>query len=208
MGKGDETRERILRRALAMVSKEGLDGLSIGHLANEVGMSKSGLFAHFGSKEELQLGVLDTAVETFFSSVIAPALRAPRGIPRLEDFFDRWVTWERSPELPGGCPFIAMAHELDDHPGALRDRLVAYQRDWIDALATAARIAVDEEQFQSDLDTAQFAYDFYSIILSYHYFSRLMRDANAENQARTAFRRLLDQARDPSRDPSRARAQI
>jgi len=158
-------------------------------------MSKSGLFAHFGSKEELQLGVLDTAVERFVNKVVAPALQAPRGIPRLQDLFDRWLSWERSPKLPGGCPFIAAAHELDDRPGVLRDRLVDYQRDWVDALATAARIGVDEGHFLADLDTSQFAYDFYSIILSYHYFSRLLRDPKAEHQARTAFQRLLEQAR-------------
>lgn len=195
MSKGDETRARILRSALAIASKEGLDGLSIGRLAGEVGMSKSGLFAHFGSKEDLQLGVIDTAVESFIAAVVAPALRAPRGIPRLQDLFDRWLAWEKSPSLPGGCPFIAAAHELDDRPGALRDRLVDYQKDWVGALATAARIAIDEGHFQSDLDADQFAYDFYSIILSYHYFSRLLRDPNAKNQATTAFLRLLEQAR-------------
>jgi AcrR family transcriptional regulator len=195
MRKGDETRAAILDRAVAEASRLGLEGLTIGNLARQVGLSKSGLFAHFGSKEELQLDVLAAGVERFVAQVMAPAFRAPRGLPRVEALFEGWLAWARQPALPGGCLFVALANELDDRPGPLRDRLVAYQRDWIDTVATAARIAVDEGHFRPDLDRRQFAYGFYSIELAFHHFDRLLSDPDAERRARTAFRELLTLAR-------------
>lgn len=195
MAKGEATREAILERALSMATQTGLEGLTMGSLAKEVGFSKSGLFAHFQSKEQLQLDVLETAVARFIETVMAPALRERRGEPRVRALFDRWLEWEDAPFLPGGCPFVSFATELDDRPGPVRDRLVGYQRDWLQALATAARIAVDEQHFRSDLDSAQFAFSLYSIILSYHYYSRLLRDPAAEALARRAFETLLAASR-------------
>lgn len=189
--KGEETRALILDTALRMVSRLGLEALSIGGLAGEVGMSKSGLFAHFDSKEDLQLAVLQTAVDRFIAEVISPALRAPRGEPRVRALFEGWMDWEDAEYQPGGCVFIGTANELDDRPGALRDQLASSQRDWLEALATAARIAVEEGHFREDLDTRQFAYDLYSIILAYHHFSRLLRDPDAEARARRAFDGLM-----------------
>ncbi|HUO86105.1 MAG TPA: TetR/AcrR family transcriptional regulator [Thermoanaerobaculia bacterium] len=191
MSKGDDTKATILRRAVADASRFGLAGLTIGNLARGVGLSKSGLFAHFGSKDDLELQVLETGVELFVARVMAPAFKARRGRPRIDALFEGWLAWESHPELPGGCLFVALANELDDRPGALRDRLVAYQRDWIGAIATAARIAVDEGHFRADLDCEQFAYDFYSIELAYHHFKRLLRDADSERRARTAYAELL-----------------
>lgn len=190
MSKGDETKAAILDRAVDLASRIGLEGLSIGGLAGETGLSKSGLFAHFESKQNLQLEVLRTSAERFVSLVLAPALKKPRGIPRIRALFENWLSWSRS--MPGGCFFVAAANELDDRPGPLRDQLVAYQRDWTSALATAARIAVQEGHFHRDLDVSQFAYDFYSILLAYHHFSRLMSDRNAEARARRSFERLLE----------------
>ena len=195
MTNGEETRTAILDHAFAAASRLGLEGLTIGNLADEVGLSKSGLFAHFQSKEELQLRVLETAVGRFIETVVAPALKAPRGEPRVRALFERWVEWGNSYLQPGGCIFIAAANELDDRPGPLRDRLVGYQRDWLQALATAARIAVEERHFRADLDTAQFAYDLYAVILAYHHFSRLMRDPAAEARARSSFDSLLAASR-------------
>src|SRR5687768_1369182 len=160
---------------MAVASAEGLKGLSIGDLAKRVGMSKSGLFAHFTSKEELQLEVLRLAIERFVDNVVAPALRAPRGEPRLRSIFEHWLGWERAQFQPGGCIFMATANELDDRPGPLRDRLVASQRDWLQALATAARIAVEEGHFRRDLDAQQLAHDLYAVMLAFHHFSRLLR---------------------------------
>ncbi len=194
MTKGDETKAAILPQAMALASQKGLEALSIGELAKVVGMSKSGLFAHFDSKENLQLQVLATAAEYFVETVVSPAFKAPRGIPRLRALFDNWLRWAHDPNLPGGCLFLAVANELDDRPGPVRDRLVAYQRDWFDTLANAARIAIKEGHFRDDLDGAQFAYDFYSVILAYHHFHRLIRDPQAETRARSGFERLLDDA--------------
>ena len=194
MTKGEETRAAILDEAVAMASRIGLEGLSIGALAGETRMSKSGLFAHFESKQNLQFAVLQASVDRFIAQVVAPALTEPRGLPRVRALFENWLAWSNDPERPGGCFFIAAANELDDRPGPLRDRLVGYQRDWLDALATAARIAVDENHLRPDLDTQQFAYDFYSILMAYHHYSRLMRDPDAESRARTSLARLLEQS--------------
>lgn len=193
MTKGEDTKAAILDRAVDLASRIGLEGLSIGGLAFETGLSKSGLFAHFDSKQNLQLEVLRTSAERFVSAVIAPALKMPRGVPRIRALFENWLLWSRS--MPGGCFFVAAANELDDRPGPLRDQLVAYQRDWVSALATAARIAVEEEQFRRELDVTQFAYDFYSTLLAYHHFSRLMSDKDAEARARLSFERLLETSR-------------
>jgi len=198
MSKGEETRSAIVGEALSQASRFGLEALSIGGLARRVGMSKSGLFAHFESKEALQLQVLESSVERFVEQVVAPALKEPRGIPRIAAFFERWLAWEHDPMLPGGCVFMQLANELDDRPGPLRDRLVGCQRDWVGALATAARIAVDEGHFRADLDCQQLAYDLYSIMLAYHHFHRLLRDEHAEQRARRAFRTLLDTCRPPA----------
>lgn len=191
MAKGEATREVILDKALSIATQTGLEGLTMGNLAKEVNLSKSGLFAHFQSKEQLQLDVLETAVARFIEMVVTPSLREPRGEPRVRALFDRWLEWEDAPFLPGGCPFVALASELDDRPGPIRDRLVGYQRDWLQSLATAARIAIDETHFRADLDPSQFAFNLYSIILSYHYYSRLLRDPAADQLARRAFEALL-----------------
>lgn len=196
--KGEETRAAILDQALASASRLGLEGLTIGNLAEAVGMSKSGLFAHFRSKEDLQLQVLETAVRRFVEMVVAPALKAPRGEPRVRALFDRWMDWEKADFQPGGCIFVATANELDDRPGPLRDRLVGYQRDWLQAIATAARISVEEGHFGADVDVQQFAYDLYAIILAYHHFSRLMGDPAAEARARRSFESLLSTVRTPA----------
>jgi hypothetical protein len=136
--------------------------------------------------------------------VIAPALKAPRGEPRLRALFDRWLQWEQASFQPGGCIFIATANELDDRPGPLRDQLVGSQRDWLEALATAARLGVDEGHFSPDLDTEQMAYDLYAIALAFHHFKRLLRDPQAEARARRSFERLLASSRpDSSANPGR-----
>ena len=197
--KGEETRALILRRALAMSSKIGLHGLSIGEVAKAAGMSKSGIFAHFDSKEDLQLQVLETAVERFIGEVVMPALRQPRGEPRVRALFDNWLDWFEERSLPGGCPFFGAAAELDDRPGPLRDFLVSNQRDALSAMVTAARIAVQEGHFSGDVDVEQFSHDVYSTLLAYHHFSRLLDDPKAADRARTAFEALLDAAREDSR---------
>ena len=126
---------------------------------------------------------------------MAPAFHAPRGIPRIRALFDSWLKWSGDSRLPGGCIFISLSNGLDDQPGPLRDRLQEHQRGWIDGLAKAARIAIDEGHFRTDLDTEQFAYDFMSLVLGCHHYQRLMRDPKAERRATRAFERLIDAAK-------------
>lgn len=191
MSKGDETRSAILSKALSIASLSGLEDLNFGGLAKAVGMSKSGLFAHFGSKEALQLAILDTAAERFVALVIMPALEAPRGLPRIRALFENWMSWETAKFLPGGCPFVAIAAEVDDKPGPVRDRLVSTQRDWLEFLAGASQAAIRQGDFAAGVDPEQFAYDAHSIVLGFHYFSRLLRDPRAFELARAAFEALI-----------------
>lgn len=197
MSKGDATRAAILDRALASTSRVGIDGISIGTLAHDVGMSKSGLYAHFDSKEDLQLKILELAIERFIDTVIRPALTAPRGAPRVRSLIEHWMRWEDASFLPGGCVFISLANELDDQPGPLRDRLVDSQGQWLAALAKAARLAQEEGHFRDDLDPEQFAYELYSVILGYHHFRRLLRDPAARRRVQHALDDLLESAAAP-----------
>jgi len=194
MSKGTATRERILEQALKDASLQGLEGLSLGRVAEEVGMSKSGLFAHFGSKEELQRQVLGAAAEKFGAIVVKPALTAPRGIPRVRAMFEGWLRWERDQSVPGGCVFTHAQAELDDKPGPVRDTLADWQRQWKEMLARAASIAIEEKQFRKDVDTKQFAFQMFGIIFAYYHAKRLLDDPTAEAQARAAFESLVEWA--------------
>lgn len=195
MSKGETTRAAIVEAALATASQVGLEALSLGELAKQVALSKSGLYAHFSSKENLQLAVLARAAEHFVEVVVAPALKMPRGEPRVRALFERWFDWSRASQLPGGCLFIAAASELDDRPGPLRDALVASQRDWLSVLAQAARIAIEEGHFRPGLDPDQFAWEADALILGYHHSARLLQAADAETRARSAFEAQLAAAR-------------
>jgi len=195
VSKGEQTRGAIVGSALALASEVGLEGVSIGVLADRMKMSKSGLFAHFSSKENLQVAVLDEAIRRFVEIVISPALREKRGEPRVRALFDRWLTWMDQDFMPGGCIFMAASVELDDKPGPARDRLVQSQKDWLDTLAGAARIAVEEGHFRSDLDVSQLAFELYSTVQGYHVLRRLVRDPRALARTRAAFDRLLLNAR-------------
>src|SRR4026209_785464 len=128
MTKGAQTRENILDHAVRLASETGLEGLTIGTLADELKLSKSGLFAHFRSKEALQVQVLEHVAARFVDFVVKPALAEPRGAPRLRALFERLIEWPKRKEFPGGCPIIAAASELDDRPGPARDLLVGQQR--------------------------------------------------------------------------------
>ena len=195
MRKGELTRHAILARATALASGAGLEGVTIGRLSQALGLSKSGLFAHFRSKDALQVQVLRFAGERFVEQVVRPALEAPRGEPRVRELFERWLGWERSRAVPGGCPFVAAAVELDDRPGPARDELVRLQRDWLEVIATCCRKAVSEEHFDPSTDPDQFAHDLNAIMLGYHQSSRLLRDPAAEARARAAFEARLAAAR-------------
>ena len=205
MGKGELTRQAILERATALASRSGLEGVSIGHLADELGLSKSGLFAHFGSKEALQVAILRFAAERFVENVVRPALAQPRGEPRVRAIFERWIAWDRSHSVPGGCLFVAAASELDDRPGPARDELVRLQRDWLDSIAISFRTGITEGHFRPEADAEQFAHDLYAVMLGYHHARRLLRDPAADARARASVEALLAAARRPVR-PAPAKA--
>lgn len=196
--KGEETRQRILDGALALASTQGIEGVTIGDLASALDLSKSGLFAHFRSKEALQIAVLQAAAERFTRVIIVPALKARRGEPRVRALFERWLTWGNSAEMPGGCIFITAAAELDDRPGPVRDVLVQGQKDLLGTVAQAARIAVEEGHFGAELDVEQFAFELYAILLSFNHATHLMRDPRAKERAQRAFEHLIASARSAS----------
>ncbi len=198
MGKGEETRSAVLDEAMRMASAVGMRGLTIGTLADATGMSKSGLFAHFRSKEQLQLDVLDHAAALFVDMVMRRALKAPRGEPRLRELFERKLIWDGMNEgvLPGGCIFTSLATELDDEPDSpLRDKLVKHERDWLDSVAMMFAAGVGEGHFDESVDPAQFAYGVQGIMLAHHHATRLMRDPGADQRARAAFESLLRSAK-------------
>jgi AcrR family transcriptional regulator len=195
VAKGEQTRRAILARAFEIAKTSGLSGLSIGRLAEETGLSKSGLFAHFGSKEALCVAVVEEAAQQFVEFVMAPALQKPRGEPRIRGLFERWVEWGQQ---PGGCFFVAAVAELDDQPGPARDALVQSCRDWLDALATAARITVAEGQFRADVDPDQFAFELYSTMLGFHTYQKFLRAPASLARARDSLERLLIAAREPA----------
>jgi AcrR family transcriptional regulator len=189
--KGERTRAAILDAALRIVSKAGLDGLTIGTLADATGMSKSGLFAHFGSREELLLAVLAHGQAEFTEFVFQPAMGKPRGLPRLKAMFTNWLDWTESAELPGGCPMIGGASEFDDKPGPVRDMLAGGQRTWIDTLKRTVRQAIDEGQMPKDTDPEQIAFEMFGIALVVHHHRRLLGYPKARARALAALDKLL-----------------
>lgn len=195
MRKGEATRQAILDRAVALARQVGLEQLTIGRLADDLALSKSGLFAHFQSKEALQVQVLEAAGAQFVELVLKPVLARPRGEPRVQAIFEQWLTWEGGPQSAGGCLFVQASAELDDREGAARDRLVRLQREWLRSIATTVRGAIQEGHFHGQVDPDQFAYDLNGIILAYHHAARLLRDASADARARRAFDTLLEQSR-------------
>ena len=189
--KGERTRAAILDEALRLVSKAGLDGLTIGTLADATGMSKSGLFAHFGSRDELLLAVLAHGQAQFGEVVFQPAMAKPRGLPRLRAMFVNWLDWTESAELPGGCPMIGGAAEFDDKPGPVRDMLAGGQRTWIETLKRTVRQAVDEGQLPAGTDPEQIAFEMFGIALVVHHHRRLLGYPKARARALAALDKLL-----------------
>jgi AcrR family transcriptional regulator len=194
MTKGSRTRETILDQAVELASVTGLGGVSIGTLATHTGLSKSGLFAHFGSKETLQVETLRTASRHFVEVVVSPALEQKAGLERMRALFENWVAWSTKSGARGGCLFVASAVELDDQAGPARDYLVEKQREWLEVISRSARRAIEVGAFRDDLDTEQFAHDLYSIFLGFHHARRLLQDPKADARARAAFANLLRDA--------------
>jgi len=193
VGKGAQTRETILDLASRRAAVLGLEGVTFGDLARELSLSKSGLYAHFRSKEALQVEVLDREAGAFTDSVVRVALKAPRGEARVRALFDGWLGWMHA-KKDTGCLFAAAAAELDDRPGPVRDRLVEQQRDLDELFVSVVRTAVKEGAFRADLDPEQFTFEAHGMILIFHHDSRLLESAQALQRARRGFDRLVDDA--------------
>lgn len=194
MSKGIGTKENILKTAFELTSKFGLEALSIGELAKSVGMSKSGLFGHFKSKEKLQIQVLDFAADNFVKKVVKPALKEKRGLPRLIAIMENWRKWS-SNYLPGGCPFLSAIVEFDDRPGPVRDHLKKLQSTMIGTFERSVKIAVEESEIKADADTEQMAYEIYSNMIGYHIYNRLLKDKKAHDKFLTTFDGIIQKVR-------------
>lgn len=187
--KGASTRDAILDHAYGIACCAGLEGLSIGPLAQSVGMSKSGVFAHFGSREELQLAVMDSAAKRFVAHVMLPALKRPRGIPRLRAIIEAWFDWVRHND--GGCLLLTAVGEYDDRPGVLRERVVAQQAQWRDELARAVALAVEEGHLRADTDGQELAFEISALALAVHHDAGLFGYEPARAHGLRAFERLI-----------------
>jgi len=188
--KGEQTRAAILDQAVDVASRIGLEGLTIGTLAGATGMSKSGLFAHFGSREDLQLATLEHVKASFGEQVLTPVLGVERGLPRLRALFLAWIGWKAAPG-PGGCVLQSAAHEYDDRPGLIRDSVVDGQRRGLAMIERAVRVAIEEGHLRAETDPAQIAFEMYGQILVAHNHSRLLGDREGRKRALLAFDELV-----------------
>jgi AcrR family transcriptional regulator len=189
--KAEQTRAAIVDAALAMAQQIGLEGLTIGTVAEHAGLSKSGVFSRIGSREELQVAALKEYERRFAEQVIVPALREPRGLARLRAVWRRWLDWVISGQGNKGCLFISGAIEYDDRPGAVRDALLAGLGELRKQLARTVRQAIDSGELNPDTDAEQIAFELFAIVLALHNETRLFRDARALARAIAAFERVL-----------------
>ena len=175
---------------MSMASKVGLEGLSIGTLAEAAGRSKSGVFAHFGSRDDLQIAVVQAYYERFQARVFAPALRQPRGLPRVRALFDNW-TRHTSTEPDSGCIFISGAVEFDDRPGPVRDALKRAVQTWMEALTKAVIQADAEGHLIEGADPQQIVFEIHALVLALHYEARFLKRAGSVQRARRGFEQLM-----------------
>lgn len=184
LAKGLRTREAILARAVDIASAEGLEGLTVGSLAEQLGMSKSGLFAHFGSKEELQLATVEMARQIFIDQVTRPAIAAPKGLPRLWALIDRWLVLVEKRVFEGGCFFTAASFEFDGRFGVVRDRIAEIMHEWIGAITRAVQGAQNAGHLDPTLDATRLAFEFHAIAIGAHWAHQLLEDRQAYSRAR------------------------
>jgi AcrR family transcriptional regulator len=191
MGKGLSTKENILKAAFDFSSKFGFEALSIGKLAEIVGLSKSGLFSHFKSKEALQCLVLEYSAASFTLEVLAPATKKPRGIPRLEAILDNWINWAES-TLTGGCPLLSAAIEFDDRPGIVRAKVTELYQKQIDFYEKAIGIAQAEGQITKSADIKKIAFEFYSLMTGFHIYQKLLGLKKSKSYLKESFKELIN----------------
>lgn len=195
--RGAKTRQDILQAAVHVASAEGLEGLTIGRLADELRMSKSGLFAHFGSKEELQLAVVSKARDIFVREVVDPAFKRERGLLRLLAMLDEWLAYVGRSVFRGGCFFMASAIEFDSRTGPVRDLIAELSRSWLDAIDAEARQAQTLGQLDSRVDTAQLAFELHALVHGANWYYNLFQDKRAFERARTGILERLRQGVTP-----------
>jgi AcrR family transcriptional regulator len=185
--RGSRTRQAILEVAVDVASAEGLEGLTIGRLASELKMSKSGLFAHFGSKEELQLATVEAARNIFIREVIRPSFEVEKGLPRLWKLCDVWLAYVRTEVFRGGCFFAAAAAEFDGRPGHVRDRVAEIMKEWLATLRGAVSEALDAGQLNADADPSQLAFELNALEMGANWAFQLYGDRQAFSRARDAI---------------------
>lgn len=193
------TRAAILDVALELASRDGLEGLTIGVLADRMNMSKSGVFAHFGSREDLQMEVIRLYHQRFEQEVFYPSIKEARGLPRLMAMFERWIK-RVSVEIASGCIYISGAVEYDDRPGPIREQLVSMVQAWQGALMRATQQAIDCGHLKQDTDAQQLVYEVYGLILALHHDARFLRMPGAVERARKGFERLIENYRNPNKN--------
>jgi AcrR family transcriptional regulator len=197
--KGEETRAQILDAAVQQTSEAGFESLTIGTLAGRTGLSKSGLFAHFGSRTDLQIAVLDEAARRFTEAVFQPALKVPRGLKRLRALYENWLAWPEHAKLRGSCPIQAASAEYDDQPGPMRDAVAERQLTLARELARAVAMAVETGELRKDTDPRQFVFEMFGLVLACFQTKRLLGDASAADRAFVGFDRLVEAHRAPAR---------
>ena len=188
-------RDRILTHGLGIASAHGLHALSMGDVARQLDLPRSGLFAHFATKESLQLAVLDQAADMFVRDVIEPGMAAAAGEVRVGALFGKWMQWSRSPRLKGGCPFVQASAESDALPEPVRVKLKEVLDHWSGVLAEAVREAKESAKFRGDLDESQVVFELYGLYLSHHFWHWSMKDRSAGERTMKAFARLIDASR-------------
>jgi len=203
--KGQQTKTAIIDAALGLAAQIGLEGLSIGAVAEVTGMSKSGVFAHFGSREELQISVIREYHDRFESEVFYAAMQKPRGVSRLQALFDNWMV-QTSAEIDSGCIYISGAVEFDDRTGPVRDALASSVTTWQTALHRAVELAQAEGHLSCAADAHQIAFEIHGLILALHYEARFLRNPNATEHARQGFQHILGRYAGSSASPSLAGA--
>ena len=201
--KGQQTKAVIIDAALGLAAQIGLEGLSIGAIAEVTQMSKSGVFAHFGSREELQLSVVREYHQRFEQEVFYPALEAPRGLPRLRAMFANWMK-RTSTEIDSGCIYISGAVEFDDRAGPVRDALAESVNIWLAAMTRAIVASMNEGHLRADADEKQIAFEIHALILALHYEARFLRAPGSMDRARLGFENILTRHGAASEAPSPA----
>jgi AcrR family transcriptional regulator len=188
--KGQQTRIEIIDAALRLASQVGLEGLSMGALAEMMSMSKSGVFAHFGSREELQISVIKEYFARFEQTVFYPAMQEPKGLPRLKALFDNWMK-QVLQEAHSGCIFIGGAVEFDERPGAVRDALAESVTIWLKAVRRAVQLSIDMNHLKATTDAKQVVFEIHGLILALHYEARFFKSKNSVHRASQGFARVL-----------------